>query len=80
MILASTPIWTLPVSVLAVLGYVLPALAPQRLGDGQTRRLLWLACGFHALALLVSFTPPLHFGFAPALSATAWLVLAAYLV
>jgi ABC-type uncharacterized transport system permease subunit len=80
MILASTPIWTLLASVLAVLGYVLPALAPQRLGDGQTRRLLWLACGAHALSLLVSFTPPVHFGFAPALSATAWLVLAAYLV
>ncbi len=67
-------------SVLAVLSYVLPALAPQRLGDHQTRRLLWLACGAHALALLGSFTPPVHFGFAPALSATAWLVLAAYLV
>ena len=80
MILASTPIWTLLASVLAVLGYVLPALAPQRLGDGQTRRLLWLACGFHALSLLGSFTPPVHFGFAPALSVTAWLVLTAYLV
>src|SRR5574343_1859898 len=80
MILASAPIWTLLASVLAVLCYVLPALAPQRLGDGQTRRLLWLACGFHALSLLGNFAPPLRFGFAPALSATAWLVLTAYLV
>jgi len=80
MILASTPIWTLLASVLAVLCYALPALAPQRLGDGQTRRLLWLACGAHALSLLVSFSPPVRFGFAPALSVTAWLVLAAYLV
>lgn len=80
MILASAPIWTLLASALAVLCYVLPALAPQRLGDGQTRRLLWLACGFHALSLLGNFAPPLRFGFAPALSATAWLVLTAYLV
>lgn len=80
MILTSTPIWTLLASVLAVLCYALPALAPQRLGDRQTRRLLWFACGAHALSLLAGFSPPLRFGFAPALSATAWLVLAAYLV
>jgi ABC-type uncharacterized transport system permease subunit len=80
MILASAPIWTLLASVLAVLCYALPALAPQRLGDHQTRRLLWLACAAHALSLLGGFAPPLRFGFAPALSVTAWLVLTAYLV
>ena len=80
MILASTPIWTLLASVLAVLCYALPVLAPQRLGDSQTRRLLWLACAAHALSLLASFVPPVRFGFAPALSVTAWLVLVAYLV
>lgn len=80
MILASTPTWTLLASVLAVLGYALPALAHKWLGDGQTRRLLWLACGAQALSLLGSFMPPVRFGFAPALSATVWLVLLAYLV
>ena len=80
MILASTPIWTLLASVLAVLCYVLPALAPRRLGDGHTRSLLWLAAAAHALSLLASFTAPLRFGFAPALSVTTWLVLVAYLV
>jgi ABC-type uncharacterized transport system permease subunit len=80
MILASPPVWPLLASALAVLAYVLPALAPQRLGDGQTRRVLWLACLAHAVSLLASLTPPVHFGFAPALSVTAWLVLAAYLV
>ena len=80
MILTSTPIWTLLASVLAVLCYVLPALAPRRLGDGHTRRLLWLAAAAHALSLLASFTTPLRFGFAPALSVTTWLVLMAYLV
>lgn len=80
MILASSPIWTWSASAVAVVCYALPALAPRRLGDGHTRRLLWLACVVHALALLGSFAPPLRFGFAPALSATAWLVLVAYLV
>ncbi len=80
MILASPPVWTLLASALAVLCYVLPALAPDRLGDGQTRRLLWVACAAHAFSLLDSFTPPVRFGFAPALSVTAWMVLVAYLV
>jgi ABC-type uncharacterized transport system permease subunit len=80
MILASTPVWSWPASALALLGYALPALALRRLNDGQTRRLLWLACAAHALALLIGFIPPVRFGFAPALSVTAWLVLSAYMV
>lgn len=80
MILASTPVWTWPASAVAVLAYALPALAPQRLGDIHTRRLHWLAWAAHALALLGWLVPPVRFGFAPALSVTAWLVLTAYLV
>lgn len=80
MILASTPFWSLPASMLAALAYVLPALAPRHLGDLATRRLLWLGWATHALALLGYLAPPMRFGFAPALSVTAWLVLTAYLV
>lgn len=80
MILASAPVWTLPASAVAALAYALPALAHQRLNDGHTRRLLWLAWATHALALLAWLVPPMHFGFAPALSVTAWLVLTAYQV
>lgn len=80
MILASAPFWTLPASLVAALAYALPALAPSRVGDGHTRRLLWLAWVAHALALLGWLVPPVHFGFAPALSVTAWLVLTAYLI
>ncbi len=80
MILASTPIWTLLASVLAVLAYALPALAPQRLGHRHTRQLMLLGCTMHALVLLGGLVPPVRFGFAPALSVTAWLVLVAYLV
>ncbi|MBM3386345.1 MAG: cytochrome C assembly protein [Betaproteobacteria bacterium] len=78
MILASTPVWTGLASAVAVLGYALPALAHRRLNDQATRRLLWLAWLAHALALLGGLVPPQRFGFAPALSVTAWLVLTAY--
>jgi ABC-type uncharacterized transport system permease subunit len=80
MILASTPIWTLLASVLAVLAYALPALAPHRLGHRHTRQLMLLGAAMHALVLLGGLVPPVRFGFAPALSVTAWLVLVAYLV
>ena len=80
MILASAPDWSWLAAGLAVLCYVTPALAPRALGDVQTRRLLWLAGVAHALALLAGFMPPARFGFAPALSGMAWLVLLAYWV
>ncbi|MFM8865412.1 MAG: inner membrane protein YpjD [Limnohabitans sp.] len=80
MILASTPTWTLLASVLAVLAYASLALAPQRLGDLHARRFMLLGCAAHALVLLGGMVPPVRFGFAPALSVTAWLVLVAYLV
>jgi ABC-type uncharacterized transport system permease subunit len=80
MILASAPLWTLPFSVLAALTYALPALVPRRLSDVHARRLLWLAWSLHAISLLVLLMGPVRFGFAPALSVTAWLVVVAYLI
>jgi len=80
MILASTPTWTLLASGLAVLAYAMLALVPQQLGDRHARQLMMLGCAMHALVLLAGLVPPVRFGFAPALSVTAWLVLAAYLV
>jgi ABC-type uncharacterized transport system permease subunit len=80
MILASAPLWTLPFSALAVLTYALPALAPSRLSDVRARRLLWLAWALHAISLLVLLMGPVRFGFAPALSVTAWLVVTAYMI
>ena len=72
--------WTLPFSALAVLTYALPALAPSRLSDVRARRLLWLAWALHAISLLVLLMGPVRFGFAPALSVTAWLVVTAYMI
>ena len=70
----------LPVSGLAALAYALAALAGVRLSDQNARRLLWLAWAAHALALLGLLSGPVRFGFAPALSVTAWLVVTAYVV
>jgi ABC-type uncharacterized transport system permease subunit len=80
MILASAPLWTLPFSVLAALTYALPALVHRRLSDAHARRLIWLAWGLHAISLLVLLMGPVRFGFAPALSVTAWLVVTAYMI
>ena len=80
MILASAPLWTLPFSALAALAYALPALVPRHLSDVNARRLLWLAWVLHAISLLVLLMGPVRFGFAPALSVTAWLVVLAYMI
>jgi ABC-type uncharacterized transport system permease subunit len=80
MILASAPLWTLPFSALAALAYALPALVPRLLSDVNARRLLWLAWVLHAISLLVLLMGPVRFGFAPALSVTAWLVVLAYMI
>lgn len=72
--------WTLPFSALAALIYALPALVPHHLSDVNSRRLLWLAWVLHAISLLVLLMGPARFGFAPALSVTAWLVVLAYMI
>ena len=43
-------------------------------------RLLWLAWVAHAVALLSLLIGPVRFGFAPAISVTAWLVVTAYMI
>ncbi len=70
----------LPATALAALAYGFPALAGGRLHDVHARRLLWLAWGAHAVALLSLLIGPVRFGFAPAISVTAWLVVTAYMV
>ena len=72
--------WTLPFSALAALAYALPSLVPRHLSDVNARRLLWLAWVLHAISLLVLLMGPVRFGFAPALSVTAWLVVLAYMI
>jgi ABC-type uncharacterized transport system permease subunit len=70
----------LPATVLAALAYGLPALAGERLSHAQARRLLGMAWAAHAVALLSLWVGPVRFGFAPAISVTAWLVVSAYIL
>ena len=77
---SASPIgWLLALA--AALAYAAPALAAARLREGWARRALRLAWVLHAGALgwgLWGEAP--RFGFAPALSMTAWLALTVYAI
>ena len=65
----------------AAAAYAAPALMSGRLSMTATRLLLWCAWGLHGLAVLWSLFGDIpRFGFAPALSVTAWLGLTVYAV
>ena len=79
MILASAPPVPLILSVFSAVAYALPALLSKRLSLRAAHAIVamaWLAHGA-VLAFGLLGAPPL-FGFAPALSVTAWLVAAVY--
>ncbi len=78
--------WALALaSAVACIGYLTAALAPERLQRGL-RAAVVLAWVLHALAIGIdgsgvgTSSGAARFGFAPALSATLWLVIAVYLV
>ena len=80
MILASAPALTLSLSLAVAVGYLVPAVALGR-NDKAARVVVVIAWLLHAALLagnLAGETP--HFGFAAALSVTAWLVAAVYAV
>lgn len=81
MILAASPLLTTVLSVAAALGYASVALAQRRWGGPAVRTGLTLAWLLHGAVLASSLlaTPP-TFGFAPALSVTAWLVTLVYAI
>ena len=71
----------LALAVLTAIAYAVPALAARRLQEGTARNGLRVAWALHAVTLawgLVGHVP--QFGFAPAVSVTAWLVLTVYVV
>jgi ABC-type uncharacterized transport system permease subunit len=81
MILASTSMWALFFTVLTACGYALPALMVARWGEVRARQSLMLTGLLHLTTLSLSlWGDEPRFGFAPALSVTAWLVLATYVV
>ncbi len=81
MILASASPLSLVLGLAAAAAYALPAAAAARLSLNAARVALLIAWLLHAVVLglgLLGDTP--RFGFAPALSVTAWLVLTVYAV
>lgn len=81
MILPSASPAGLALTLAAVAAYAVPAAAATRLDDRTARGALLVAWMLHALVLgwsLLGDQP--RFGFAPALSMTAWLVLTVYAV
>jgi ABC-type uncharacterized transport system permease subunit len=81
MILASAPPTSLILSVLSALAYAWPAVRANHLSQRTARAWVIAAWLTHGLVLglgLLGAQP--HFGFAPALSVTAWLVAAVYAV
>jgi ABC-type uncharacterized transport system permease subunit len=81
MILASASPASVVLTLAAATAYALPAAAASRLSEQAARMALIAAWLLHALVLAAGLlgTPP-RFGFAPALSVTAWLVLTVYAV
>jgi len=78
--LALSPTVTL-LSAGAALAYAALAWAHQRMSAAQNRSVLAMAWLLHGLVLMLGlFDQPARFGFAPALSVTAWLVLTVYAV
>ncbi len=78
MILASGSMSTLILALGAAIAYLVPAIGPA-IGDRVGRLVLLLGWLLHALVLAIGLTGAApHFGFAPALSVTAWMVGAAY--
>ena len=81
MILASAPATNLILSVLTAVAYAWPAVRSSHLSDHISRiwvGLAWLLHGSVLAITLLGDAP--HFGFAPAMSVTAWLVAAVYAV
>jgi len=81
MILPSASPLVVALSLAAAAAYAVPAAGAARLSETAARRALLLAWLLHAATLVWSMfggTP--RFGFAPALSVTAWLVLTVYAV
>lgn len=81
MILSSASPASLALAVAAAAAYAVPAAAAARLSEPAARKALLAAWVLHGAALAYSLLGDApRFGFAPALSVTAWLVLTVYAV
>ena len=84
MILASDPSTALGLSVLTAIAYTLTALIGPRVAPTLGHRLLSVPWALHGFGLVFAWFAPhddgIRFGFAPALSVTAWLMLTFYVL
>lgn len=81
MILASASPLSILLALAAAAAYAVPAAAAARLSVRAAQRILLAAWLLHGLVLASGLLgTPARFGFAPALSITAWLVLTVYAV
>lgn len=81
MILANASLVNLALSLAAAVAYGTPALASSRLSTVASQTALLCAWGLHGALLILGLAgDEPRFGFAPALSVTAWLVLTVYAV
>jgi ABC-type uncharacterized transport system permease subunit len=81
MILASASSASVVLTLAAAAAYAVPAAAASRLSSQAARMALLVAWLLHGIVLAIGLVgDPPRFGFAPALSVTAWLVLTVYAV
>lgn len=81
MILTSASYWVIFLSAAAALAYAVPAAAGARISASAAHAALVAAWLLHGLVLAMGVVGEVpRFGFAPALSITAWLVLTVYAV
>lgn len=81
MILASASPPVMGLAIATALAYSVSAMGDVRLGARLARSVVWLAWLMHGVLLAWSlFGQEPRFGFAPALSVTAWLIAAVYAV
>lgn len=80
MILSSASPAGVALSLAAAAAYAVPAAAASRLSEAAARRALQAAWLLHAAVLVLGFLGQPRFGFAQAVSITAWLVLTVYAV
>ena len=77
----ATPIWVVVLALATIVAYLIPAFAARRMDDGHTRIAMRCAWVLHLITVATGLiAEPARFGFAPALSMTAWLMLTVYAI
>lgn len=78
---SGTPGWTTALALATIAAYLVPVLGAQRMAENHARMGMRAAWVLHLLTIAAGLTAsPARFGFAPALSMTAWLMLTMYAI